>query len=348
LTVNGGTITSTNGNKSIWMQDANAYANPGTLYVGKDATVLTDVYLDVNPSSTECPVEIYVAKAALEEGKSNVIAENLPEDYAVVDEKTYWTIKVSIDTMTIVDECDEFVNLTIKEVGELTYERNFVDTMWQTLYLPFAIPYATLSNEFDVAYIYNASAKGGSINVDIVKLDAITDSTFTLAANYPYLIRAKEAGDKSIKVKNAEVMPTPNAAIIDCSSVFEKFSFIGSYTTIDAENLDADNGYFELTTGVWTIMETINPFRVYMQIENRDGSSFDYTTAKVLVRRVDEEGNVQEIISISGETVEGELEGEVEEEQSQKEDMIFDLNGRRISEPVKGFIYIINGQKVLY
>ena len=52
----------------------------------------------------------------------------------------------------------------------------------------------------------------------------------------------------------------------------------------------------------------------------------------------DENGNV-DINDLNGEEMEG---------QEGKEDMIFDLNGRRISEPVKGFIYIINGQKVLY
>ena len=240
--------------------------------------------------------------------------------------------------------------MTIKEVDELTYQRTYTGE-WETLFLPFDVPYAKLSAaEFGVAYIYNASAKGGNINVDVIELDPTIDSEFVLKANYPYLIKANEAGVKSIVVENAVVMPTPNATTIDCSSVFETFSFIGSYTTIDAENLDADNGYFELTTGGWTVMETIYPFRVYMQIENRDGSKFDPTAVpQVSMRRVDEEGNVQEIISISGGVVEGELEdGVEEEEESQKEDMIFDLNGRRITEPVKGLIYIINGQKVLY
>ena len=82
LTVNGGTIESTNGNKSIWMQDASASANSGTLKVYGDASINSDIYIDGN---TSWDVEAYIEKAALKNG-STVITENVPAGYSVIEE----------------------------------------------------------------------------------------------------------------------------------------------------------------------------------------------------------------------------------------------------------------------
>jgi len=75
LTVNGGTIEGAN--KSIWMQDPNKNANTGTLTVDEKATLKGDVYLSATAGSTEWPVEVSIAAAALAEG-SEVLTSNLP------------------------------------------------------------------------------------------------------------------------------------------------------------------------------------------------------------------------------------------------------------------------------
>ena len=332
LTVNGGTLEGKN--KAIFFHDASANANSGTLYVGEAAELKGDVYLFVTAGSTEWLVDVEIAKAALKDS-SAVTAKNVPEGYSVTEYPTYWTVEaLYIDKLTIVDgEYTEYINMVEKTVGKLTYTRTYTGE-WETLYLPFAVPFANLKDQFEVAYIYNASYKEDSIYVDQVALGE-TDANFVLAANYPYLIKAKEAVEIDIVVEEAKLVPT-EVKSIDCSSVFEQFQFIGNYNTLDVENLEEANGYFDLN-GVWTRMYELNPFRVYMQITLRNGEDFVYPEAPVRMRRVDENGNV-EIEDLNA----------IENETEQKEDMIFDLNGRRISQPVKGFIYIINGQKVLY
>ena len=331
LTVNGGTLEGAN--KAIFFHDASANANSGTLYVGEAAELKGDVYLFVTAGSTEWPVDVEIATAALKDS-SAVTAKNVPEGYSVTEYPTYWTVEnLNLAELTIYDECDEYINMVEKTVGKLTYTRTYTGE-WETLYLPFAVPFANLKDQFEVAYIYNASYKEGQIYVDQVALGE-TDANFVLAANYPYLIKAKEAGEIDIVVEEAKLVPT-EVKSIDCSSVFEQFQFIGNYNTLDVENLEEANGYFDLN-GAWTRMYELNPFRVYMQITLRNGEDFVYPEAPVRMRRVDENGNV-EIEDLNA----------IENETEQKEDMIFDLNGRRISQPVKGFIYIINGQKVLY
>ena len=80
LTVNGGTIEGAN--KSIWMQDPSKNPNSGTLTVSENATLKGDVYLFVTLGSTEWPVDVAIAAAALD-GDSEVVTGNIPEQYLV-------------------------------------------------------------------------------------------------------------------------------------------------------------------------------------------------------------------------------------------------------------------------
>ena len=80
LTVNGGTIEGAN--KSIWMQDPSTNANTGSLTVGENATLKGNVYLTVTAGSTEWPVDVAIAEAALADG-SEVATSNVPAKYVV-------------------------------------------------------------------------------------------------------------------------------------------------------------------------------------------------------------------------------------------------------------------------
>ncbi|MEE1366361.1 MAG: right-handed parallel beta-helix repeat-containing protein [Muribaculaceae bacterium] len=335
LTVKGGTIEGTN--KSIWMQDPSKNANTGSLTVDEDATLKGDVYLFVTAGSTEWPVDVMIAKDALE-GESTVVSGNVPEGYAVSEYPTYWTVEaLNLAELTIEDACTSYVNVAEKNVGKLTYVRNFENTEWQTLYLPFAVPAANLMNEFEVAYIYNASTKDGLV-IDYV---VVKDGEYILQANYPYLIKAKEIGTKEIVVNDVALMPT-EVNSIDCSTVFETFEFTGSYTTVKDEpcadataEVHASKGHFVMNEGAWKKFDVINPFRVYLTITLRNGSEFAYPTEEsIIMRKVDKNGNVDTSVEKIG--VDADILG------------IYDLQGRRVLEPQKGEIYIINGKKVVF
>ena len=292
--------------------------------------------MTVTTGSTEWPVDVKIAKAALE-SESKVLSSNVPEGYAVSEYPTYWTVEaLNLAELRIEDACESYVNVVEKTVGELTYVRKFENTEWQTLYLPFAVPAANLMDEFEVAYIYNASYKGNVAAIDYV----VVGSDYTLQANYPYLIRAKEAGVKSIEVENAKLMPTAVNSI-NCSSVFETFEFTGSYTTVEGEpcadataEAHASEGHFVMNDGAWKRFYSLNPFRVYLTITLRNGSDFLYPTEEsIIMRKVDKNGNVDTSVEKIG--VDADILG------------IYDLQGRRVLEPQKGEIYIINGKKVV-
>ena len=89
LTVNGGTIEGAN--KSIWMQDPSKNANTGSLVVTAEAQLVGDVYLFVTAGSTEWPVSVSIAEAALQ-GESTVISGNVPTGYEVKVVDGAWTV----------------------------------------------------------------------------------------------------------------------------------------------------------------------------------------------------------------------------------------------------------------
>ena len=85
LTVKAGSvIKSTNGNKSIWMQDPSANANTGSLVVEEGAELYGNVYISATAGSTEWPVSASVAASALKDGSEVEISPNELVGYNVV------------------------------------------------------------------------------------------------------------------------------------------------------------------------------------------------------------------------------------------------------------------------
>ena len=117
LTVNGGTIEGAN--KSIWMQDANASANPGKLTVAKGATLIGDVYLYVAAGSTEWPVEVSIVKAAV---NGEVLSANVPAGYEVVEENGYYGVVEKVEKPVLPEAT--VTELNAEELG-LTFALNF-------------------------------------------------------------------------------------------------------------------------------------------------------------------------------------------------------------------------------
>ena len=329
LNVYGGTLE---GKYSIFFQDPSKSANTGSLYVDAEAALNASVYLGVTEGSTEWPVEVEVAVAALK-GESTVVANNVPANYHVTKYPTAWIVECSELGELTIDEADYaetgYINLVEKNVGELTYVRNFENDGWQSLYLPFGFTITEeMAAEFEFAYIYNASYKNKETVIDFVEVGA----GFELAANYPYMIRAKEAGEKVIVVENAVLEVTKNETI-DCSTVFEKFTFAGNYVANFAPEASDKKKYYVMDGGEWNDLDTLNPFRFFLQIEYRNGSAFVDDAQSIRMRSVNANG--EETTGING--VDAEQAG----------DFIFDLHGRRVLETEKGGIYIKGGKKFI-
>lgn len=228
---------------------------------------------------------------------------------------------------------EDFSQSESEECDNIFYTRTFNNTNWQALYVPFEIPYDNIKDDFEVAYIndtrqYDRDDDG--VKEETV-IEAFKITSGTLEANYPYLIRAKEAGENTITVTDAILYATEENSI-DCSSVYDKYIFTGTYSRMSSTEL---TGCYALSGGVWQpIAEgaTLGAFRFYLQVESRSGSAQAAQSIKMRV---------------IGEEIDDEATSIDEVESADNEQIVYDLAGRRVANPTKG-VYIVNGKKMLY
>ncbi len=223
-------------------------------------------------------------------------------------------------------------------VNAVTYTRTLPNLYWNALYVPFKLPYDVIADRYDVAYINDVNGYDTDDNgtIDDLAMEIIKIKGGTLKANYPYLIKAKTAADKamSITVENATLYAAEENSV-DCSSVYQNYAVTGIYTKKTAEELAGKLAIS--TSGAWQPLAAgtaLNPFRLYLSIENRDNSPLEVEASAMSRMRIVERGETTGVGTITP--------------AQQREDVIIDLSGRRVKQPVKGGVYIINGKKRIF
>lgn len=222
--------------------------------------------------------------------------------------------------------------------NSITYTRNFRNTNWQALYVPFEIPYDNIKDDFEIGVLndvrqYDRDDDGVK---DETIIEAFKMTSGTLEANYPYLIRAKETGEKTITVTDATLYATEENSI-DCSSVNEKFTFTGTYSQMSSDKLPQSLGYYALSGGVWKPVAegaSLGAFRFYLKTDNRN----NLTSSNAIRMR---------IIGEDGEDDATSIDSPMQQANDDAEMVIYDLQGRRVTNPTKG-VYIVNGKKHIY
>ncbi|MBR6759389.1 MAG: hypothetical protein IKM03_03285, partial [Alistipes sp.] len=198
LYVNSGVIEGAN--KSIWMQDANAKANPGKLVVAAAAQLKGNVYLYVTAGSKEWPVEVSIASDALV-GESTVLTGNVPAQYEVVEETGTWIVKKKEGA--VVSTAEEFTQ-ALSEGGNVFLQENIDIT------------------KLDLTNLTN----------DVV-IDA-NGKTITTESNYGVQVTA----GKNITLKNAKVEMTVEGNYITYAAGLKIENGDYQGTTISLENCE--------------------------------------------------------------------------------------------------------------
>lgn len=227
----------------------------------------------------------------------------------------------------------------------MEYKRTLLaDSRWNALYVPFEIPVADIADKYDVAYINDVrlydSNNDGEIDENGMEVEVVYVKSGTLHANTPYLIRVKKTllaeAKEEARAMNLELstkLCLAKEKVYDCSSLYKTFTFGGIYNKTAVEDLPG--AYAISSDGIWHPMSagsSLKPFRIYMKIENRDGTPFQPDAAEAGIRiRVAGEDNATGIAETEGDN------GKAE---------IYDIAGRRVQNPAKG-IYVVNGKKTV-
>ena len=294
----------------------------------------TDAFAEVN--TAECTLEVPDTVAS-------IYATTAP--WSSFNIKAVETPKEEIITRVDLVDGEVFENAEEAIMETITYTRTLGNLKWNALYVPFEIPMDSLIENYDIAYInamhsYDTDDNGA---IDKMEMEVVKIKEGTLHANYPYLIRAKneEAKAMEIVVENSTLYAAENVTV-DCSSVFTKFEITGTYQPLTNEEID---GCYALSDGAWKTMPedaTLNPFRLYLRISDREGSPVKIDTYAL------EQASVT--IRVQGEnpgttSIESEEIGVKSEE---SDATIYNLMGQPVKNPVKGHIYIQGGRKVVW
>ena len=244
----------------------------------------------------------------------------------------------------------------------LNYIRSFAHDKWQALYVPFETEVTEeLLNDFELAAPNNLHEYELADGSTKISLEAkLMKSGYTIKAQRPYLIRAKEAGEKTIQLTDCPLKAAAEDSYVDCSSVLRHYKFIGTLKGKTSFDTSAD---FVLQQGVFLGTETdtqLKPMRWYLNATDRDtdmgilpgsGNNGDGSGAD------GGNGSTQASRSINITIVDGDattgiddLHVITEQASGSKNGArlgIYDLQGRKLSQEPQNGVYIKDGKKVI-
>ena len=226
---------------------------------------------------------------------------------------------------------------------DVSYTRNFTNTKWQALYLPFSLKYEDWKDDFEVARI-NAVRQydtddDGEIDRTVFEFVKMKNGS-VIYPNTPYLIKAKEKGEKTLFVENTTVYKAEKKSV-ECSTTTEKFIFTGLYEKMSLLQ-KASGKYYVMDKGNLskiTTLSDIGPYRWYMTREDRNsayGINNNNMAKEISIRVIGEETTGVSELRMTN------------DELPVYESSVYDLNGRKVSENnLKPGIYVKNGKKFI-
>ena len=254
------------------------------------------------------------------------------ESYSLTDAETYQSEqKMFVETLTYQR------TVTVDNVGK-----------WQPLFVPFQMSYDEWKDDFDVAAINNVHEyydKTGEVKKREMEVRRVTHGR--LYASFPYLIRAKSAGEKTLIVKNTPLVTSTIHQVKNYSFGnfidFEETLMKGCYFVWGAYEPmlpEAVNSFLSLHDGALVRVgseETIVPQRWYLipmlSESNEEAKPLDISNdesfAKIAIREMGsgETTGIEDIKVISS---------ELDDENSGAVPGIYDLNGIRQNTLKKG------------
>lgn len=244
----------------------------------------------------------------------------------------------------------------------LNYTRSFAHDKWQALYVPFETKVTEeLLKDFELAAPNNLHEYELADGSTKISLEAkLMKSGYTIKAQRPYLIRAKEAGEKTIQLTDCPLKAAAEDSYVDCSSVLRHYKFIGTLKGKTSFDASAD---FVLQQGLFRGTETdtqLKPMRWYLNATDRD------TDMGILPGSGNNgvgggadggNGSTQASRSINITIVDGDattgiddLHVITEQASGSKNGArlgIYDLQGRKLSQEPQNGVYIKDGKKVV-
>lgn len=303
-----------------------AYAEGCTIKVSAD----TEIEGDLIKPSKENFAENTIVLPATEEYK-----ESLKEQDFYIQDNGDGTV-TPVKDVVFVDGDFAYTNDADLEKMQISYQRTFPKhSVWVSVFFPFEIPVSMLLDNYQVAewtgilYEKNGAGEVTSCGIELTKIKNPAD---TLKANYPYLIYPKDDAARNFEIvlEDATLYGANEANLLTLTSEVMTCSMKGNYRTMQKAEL-AD-GWVVGSSGNWVRSAgSMKPFRLFLTREWADDVQVNLSSTAMRFVFRDSDG----FTAI-----------ENPELNVIQEDVVFDLQGRRVVNPTKGGIYIVNGKKV--
>lgn len=314
------------------------------LYGGSDESATSEINATVSGGTFNGEIAVaYISDTDFISGGTYTSdpTEWCAEGYRAVKNGDKYCIAISpsadengyVETLEIVDgQIPAFYNENEVTVGSLTYKRTLASDKFNALYVPFAIPVTQELLEDYEFFSFDAEQS----EEDALVVTRVEEGS--LDANTPYLVRplTEEAKKMTIALQNV-ILPstaTEQSAKKLTSEDGTEFVITGTYTSVSGA--DYKDFYGVSVNGRFAqIGETgsLGAFRFYMEIKNAESGT--ESSARSLS------------IRISGESDDATGIDQIEVAEPAV-NIIIDLQGRRVLQPQKGGLYIMNGKKVVF
>ena len=233
-----------------------------------------------------------------------------------------------------------------RQADRVEYHRTFRHTLWQALYIPFAMNYEDWSRDFNIARINNFHQfdddDDGTPDRTVLEVFILPRGSRT-TPNTPYMIQPKSIGEKVLAANNVLVKKAETPAF-DCTSWTSRYVFKGTYAGVSGQDM-FKNKFFALSGG--TLHYALLPlplggYRWYVSVQDRHGNPVAYTN-KITLNIFDEDGNLTGVEEV-------EMNGG---SQPMWPANVYNLQGKLVKANASGIddlprgIYIVNGKKVI-
>ena len=261
------------------------------------------------------------------------------------------TIGNEIRRDTVVDGINKTINIYYSSAA--TYERTFYNDKWQALYAPFIIKYGDYRTDMlEVAEIKSVTEYlDADNNITWFYLTAeVLDPGDEIPAHTPCVVRTISANATGVgrdidlfkgvdSGNSARILePAETNTMVLTSSNGNQYNLVGQYTRRNTATIQAEDGvdYKEIYAMAGGTLKkaggdnvTLGAYRWYLSIEPAAGNStmmFKFGNFN--------QGNATSVDEIV-----------VDSDADRSDNIYYDLSGRAVDNPVKGF-YIYNGKKV--
>lgn len=340
VAVTGGTYTANSSTKAVSVVAADGATN-ATQYLA----VTGGSYSDDSPKTYLANSTAYQVTSSSSAGSGSAYTVSVNTDAVPKVTKSDGTTGTAVlapdanNAFNITDgDYASFSNSTAYTGVTVNYTRTFESVGWYSWFTPFTFTVTDdMLKQATFAYpvaIMNESEDNAAWTVAVVKLKAGE----TVKANLPYVIKPVEADGSAmtLTISDANLAATSTSSPVDISNVIYKMEFTGSYDSQafnnDIYGLSSNgSGFIKAASG-----NTSKPFRFYMNLsDNADNPYASTSTAKpAFIGVTDFADEVTAIRAINSAVSSGDSTE------------VYDLQGRKVSRPVKG-IYIVGGKKVI-